>query len=268
AQSSWKCFAGMDTGQALAFAHYLADQARPIALRYFRAPLDIMRKTDESLVTVADYEIECALRQVIQERYPHHGIIGEEYGSTPGKISWVLDPIDGTANFIAGNPLFGTLIGLLSANEPFIGLIDIPAMGERWAGDGKRTLFYTGNGRCTAAVSACESLDRARLYIALPDSLHAGAQDTIDALNERVAVSRPSCDCYAYGLLASGHCDLVLEDDLEPHDYLPIVPVVTGAGGWMTDWRGNPLGLHSSGRVIAAATRPLLDAAIDALKNC
>lgn len=262
----------MDPEQALEFAHHLADRARPIALRYFRTPLDIMRKTDESPVTVADCEIEYTLRQVIQERYPQHGIIGEEYGSTPGKSNscWVLDPIDGTVSFIAGNPLFGTLIGLLSSDEPFIGLIDIPVMGERWAGDGKSTLFYDGDNGRTAAVSTCESLDRARLYIARLNLLYAGERDTVDTVdapNERVAVSRPTCDCYAYGLLASGHCDLVLEDGLGPYDYLPIVPVVLGAGGYMTDWKGNPLSLHSNGRVIAAATKPLLDATIDTLKN-
>jgi fructose-1,6-bisphosphatase/inositol monophosphatase family enzyme len=117
-------------------------------------------------------------------------------------------------------------------------------------------------------VSSCKSLDRARLYIASLNVLQTGGSHAfglINALNERVAVSRPSCDCYAYGLLASGHCDLVLEDGLEPYDYLPIVPIVRGAGGWMTDWKGHPLGLHSDGRVIAAATKPLLDAAIDAL---
>jgi histidinol phosphatase-like enzyme (inositol monophosphatase family) len=260
----------MDVKQALEFAHYLADRARPIALRYFRDPLSIMRKTDESPVTVADREIEHTLRQVIQERHPSHGIIGEEYGGIPGKISWILDPIDGTTSFIMGNPLFGTLIGFLSSDEPLVGLIDIPVMGERWAGDGRSTLFYAGNSGHAAAVSVCESLDRARLYIATPDALCMGERNAlaaINVLNDQVAVSRPSCDCYAYGLLASGHCDLVLEDGLEPYDFLPIVPIVLGAGGWMADWKGNPLSLSSGGRVIAAATKPLLDATIDALKN-
>jgi histidinol phosphatase-like enzyme (inositol monophosphatase family) len=260
----------MNAEQALGFAHHLADRARPIALRYFRSHLSIMRKPDESPVTLADREIEHTLRQVIQEQYPHHGIIGEEYGSTPGKISWVLDPIDGTASFILGSPLFGTLIGFLSSDEPLIGLIDIPVMSERWAGDSRSTLFHAGNSGRAAAVSVCESLDRARLYIAPLDVLRTGGRNAlraIDALNERVAVSRPSCDCYAYGLLASGHCDVVLEDGLEPYDYLPIVPIVRGAGGWMTDWRGHPLGLHSDGRVIAAATKPLLEAAIDVLRS-
>jgi histidinol phosphatase-like enzyme (inositol monophosphatase family) len=270
----------MDTGQALAFGNYLADCARKIALRYFRTPLDITLKTDESPVTVADREIEHILRLAIQERYPNHGIIGEEYGRTPGKSSWIVDPIDGTIGFIMGNPLFGTLIGFLDSGEPLIGLIDVPAMRERWVGDSKATLFYNGsNGHGSSCpgsngqvvtVSSCESLDRARLYIASLSVLDAGgshAVGPIDALNKRVAMSRPSCDCYAYGLLASGHCDLVLEDDLEPYDYLPIVPVVQGAGGWMTDWKGNPLNLHSDGRVIAAASKPLLDATVDALQK-
>ncbi|SEK82090.1 histidinol-phosphatase, inositol monophosphatase family [Nitrosovibrio tenuis] len=258
----------MNAEQVLGFAHHLADRARPIALRYFRTPLDIMPKADESPVTVADREIENILRHVIRERYPHHGIIGEEYGSIPRENSWVLDPIDGTASFVIGNPLFGTLIGLLRSDEPFAGLIDIPVMRERWAGDGKQhTTYYDQHTAHAAMVSACRSLSRARLYHATYNASHTGESDAVDALSERVAVSRPSCDCYAYGLLASGYCDLVLEDGLEPFDYLPIVPVVLGAGGWMSDWSGNPLGLHSDGRVIAAATKTLLDATIDALRN-
>lgn len=264
--------ADMDAEQALAFGQHLADRAREIALGYFRTPLDITLKTDQSPVTIADRKIERILRQAIQERYPCHGIIGEEYGRAPGKSksSWILDPIDGTVGFIMGNPLFGTLIGFLNPDEPLIGLIDVPAMNERWAGNNKATLFYNGSNGRVVTVSACESLDRARLYIAPLNVLHTGgshAVDAIDALNERVAVSRPSCDCYAYGLLASGHCDLVLEDGLEPFDYLPVVPVVRGAGGWMTDWKGDPLDLNSGGRVVAAASKPLLDAAVDALKN-
>lgn len=275
-----ECSTDIDAEQALAFGHYLANCAREIALRYFRTPLDVTLKTDASPVTAADREIEHVLRQAIQERHPHHGIIGEEYGRTPGKNSWVLDPIDGTISFIMGNPLFGTLIGFLGSDKPIIGLIDVPAMNERWAGNNKASLFYNGGsdrGSCgpgsngqVAMVSACESLDRARLYIAPLNILHTGAShavSAIDALNERVALSRPSCDCYAYGLLASGHCDLVLEDGLEAYDYLPIVPIIEGAGGRMTDWKGNPLNLHSDGRVIAAASTPLLNEAVDALQN-
>ncbi len=240
--------------EALEFAHHLADQARLLALQYFRSTLEILRKADGSTVTVADRIIEGKLRQLIRDRFSHHGIIGEEYGNTSGERSWVLDPIDGTANFILGNPLFGTLIGLLQADQPFVGLIDVPAMRERWAGDGKRTVYYDGSSHCTVEAGACETLDRARLYIELPDFLRAGKADKLGTLSKQAAVSHSSCDCYAYGLLASGHCDLVIEDGLDSYDFLPIVPVVRGASGWMTDWEGNSLTLNSDGRVIAAAT--------------
>lgn len=260
----------IDEKQALGFAQHLADAARPIALRYFRTSLDIIWKADESPVTVADREIESLLRQLIHERYPLHAIIGEEYGRTPGgNYSWILDPIDGTKSFIMGNPLFGTLIGLLREDEPVIGLIDLPATGERWIGTGKSTTFNDGMNDCPAAVSKCQSIEQTRLYIApaLGQAGQADEQYGIAALSRRVALTNPVCDCYAYGLLASGHCDLVVESGLEPFDYLPLVPVINGAGGWMTDWSGNPLTLNSEGRVIAAATKPLLEAAINVLTN-
>jgi histidinol phosphatase-like enzyme (inositol monophosphatase family) len=253
--------------QALAFAQLLADIARPIALRYFRAPLDIMYKADKSPVTPADQEIETTLRQVIHERYPHHAIIGEEYGKVRGSnYSWILDPIDGTEGFIMGNPLFGTLIGLMHEEKPVIGLIDVPAMGERWTGDGKCTRFNNGLNGCAATASGCRLIEGARLYATPPP--HFACSDerkAVDTLSRQVAIARPACDCYAYGLLASGYCDLVVETGLEPYDYLPIVPIVEGAGGWITDWKGRPPSLNSDGRIIAAASKPLLDAAIDSL---
>lgn len=264
----------IDEKQALGFAQHLADAARTVALQYFRTSLDIICEADESPVTVADCEIESLLRQLIHERYPHHGIIGEEYGHAPGvspgeNYSWILDPIDGTKSFIMGNPLFGTLIGLLRRDEPVIGLIDLPATGERWIGAGKSTIFNDGTKDCPAVVSKCHSIEQTRLYIApaLGQAGQADEQYGIAALSRRVALTNPVCDCYAYGLLASGHCDLVVESGLEPFDYLPLVPVINGAGGWITDWDGNPLSLNSDGRVIAAATKPLLEAAINVLIN-
>jgi 3'-phosphoadenosine 5'-phosphosulfate (PAPS) 3'-phosphatase len=131
----------LNAEDALAFSHRLADHARSLTLRYFRKSFDIDRKADESIVTTVDQQVENELRRLIREQFPSHGIIGEEYGRISGTSSWVLDPIDGTASLVLGNPLFGTLIGLLHADEAFIGLIDIPAMGERWAGDGKCTIF-------------------------------------------------------------------------------------------------------------------------------
>jgi inositol-phosphate phosphatase / L-galactose 1-phosphate phosphatase / histidinol-phosphatase len=256
----------MHVKQALEFAQFLANTARPITLRYFRTPLGIMRKTDESAVTVVDQEIESTLRPLIHERFPHHGIIGEEYGSAPGvNHTWIIDPIDGTKSFIMGNPLFGTLIGLLRGDQPFIGVIDVPVMGERWIGNGKHTTFNDGTNSSVAMVSNCEVIEHARLYATSSDFPKLHERNAVERLSKQVSIMQPACDCYAYGLLASGHCDLVIEISLEPYDILPLIPVVKGAGGWMTDWEGNPLSLNSDGRVIAAASKALLETTIHAL---
>lgn len=256
----------MNEKQTLVFAQHLADITRPIALRYFRTAQEVTLKADKSPVTAADRKIESVLRRLIHEQYPNHGVIGEEYERTPATTyHWILDPIDGTKSFVMGNPLFGTLIGLLREDEPVAGLIDLPALGERWTGDGHYTAFNDGANDRAAIVSNCNSIGQARLYVTPPGSEHTDERFRIHALIEQVSITMPVCDCYAYGLLASGHCDLVVETGLEPYDYLPLVPVIEGAGGCLTDWKGNPLGLNSNGRVVAAGSRPLLDAAIRVL---
>lgn len=262
--------------QALAFAQRLADTVHPIALRYFRTSPHIFFKADNTPVTVADREIEAVLRRSIQEKYPSHGIIGEEYGGgmPDTAYTWILDPIDGTRSFIIGNPLFGTLIGLLEHQHPFIGLIDCPAMGERWCGDGRQTLYHDSLNEHVARVSYCRSIGRARLYVPhyISQAGYPGFEEkdleerqAIGELSNHASVSQPVCDCYAYGLLASGHCDLVIETGLEPADYLPLVPVVKGAGGQIIDWEGNSLDFDSDGRVVAAASEELAKAAIEIL---
>lgn len=256
----------VDHEQALEFAQYLADVGGQIALRYFRTSLEISCKPDQSPVTAADFEIESTLRRLIRERYPRHGIIGEEYGGMPASdYSWVVDPLDGTLSFAMGNPLFGILVGLLFHHEPIIGLIDLPALKERWIGDGKLTKFTGGDQVHVVKAGRCHSIEEARLYVSTPHLTPSSERPLINALCQRAAVAQHGCDCYAYGLLASGHCDLVVESGLGPCDYLPLVPVIRGAGGWIADWQGDPLGLNSGERIIAAANRPLLDAVIDAL---
>jgi inositol-phosphate phosphatase/L-galactose 1-phosphate phosphatase/histidinol-phosphatase len=182
-----------------------------------------------------------------------------------GDYSWVIDPIDGTASFAMANPLFGILIGLVFQNEPIIGLIDFPALKERWIGDRKLAKFADGDQVRVVNASHCHFIEEARLYFSTPHPAPHAEANLIDALCQRAEVACRGSNCYAYGLLASGHCDLVVESGLEPCDYLPLIPVVTGAGGWITDWSGRPLGLDSGDRVIAAATKRLLYAAIDVL---
>lgn len=253
-----------DLAGLAAGAARLADAVRPIVLQCFRTGLAFDVKPDSSPVTEADRAAERAMRQMIVSCWPDHGILGEEYG--PERVDapyvWVLDPIDGTKSFVTGKPLFGTLIALLHGGRPVVGIIDMPALDERWIGVAGRPTTFNG-----AEVSArrCESLDRAWLYATSPQ-MFAGAE--VDAF-ERL---RPTCyatvwgaDLYAYGLLASGRVDLVCEASLQPYDYCAMVPVIEGAGGVITNWEGAPLGLASGGRALAAGDPALHAAARAAL---
>lgn len=245
---------GFDMSAALGFAQTLADAARPIALEHFRQPLTIDIKADASPVTVADRAIEARLRGLIAERYPDHSVYGEEMGQEIGETyTWVIDPIDGTKSFVTGIPLFGTLIALAENGRAVLGVIDIPATGERWAGGlGRATL----NDR-PARVSACTRIEDARLMTTSPDMFEGEERQRFDDLSRRVALRRYGGDCYLYGLLATGHCDVLIERDLKPYDYMATVPVIEAAGGIITDWSGRGLDLASDGRVVAAATPAL-----------
>jgi len=235
----------------LSFAEELAEAVRPIVLSYFRTPLEVVAKLDQSPVTIADRTVEHALRERIEARFPEHGIIGEELGAKSGnEFTWILDPIDGTKSFITGCPLFGTLISLIHDNKSFCGVIDIPATGERWAAMPGQTLF-AGN---AARTSDCVTVADARCYTTSPDMFENRDADAFEALSRSAKLRRFGGDCYSYGLLASGHCDLVIETGLQPYDYMALVSVVQGAGGCITDWKGKPLSLGSDGRVLASAT--------------
>ncbi|MEJ0092096.1 MAG: histidinol-phosphatase [Methylocella sp.] len=246
-------FDPLDWREAVAFAQELADAARPIAMAHFRGTFEKSIKADGSPVTIADRDIEQELRARILARYPEHGIYGEEFGAKVRPHTWVVDPIDGTKSFITGMPLFGTLIALVEDDKSVVGVIDLPAMNERWVGTPDGAWL---NG-LPALVSGCATLSEARLYTTSPDSFSSGGLMAYERLSKGVALRRFGGDCYTYGLLASGHCDLVVEGGLKPYDYMALVAVVEGAGGVMSDWAGQPLDLLSDGRVIAAATPEL-----------
>lgn len=243
------------------FFNDLADAARPVALAHFRSALDVERKQDLTPVTIADQTIEQELRRMIGARFPRHGICGEESGLTPGeRFTWYLDPIDGTKSFISGMPLFGTLIALVDEEQGGVaaGMIDMPALGERWYGtpDGA-----TLNGR-PAKVSRTTKLEEAQIYTSSPDFFSPDDWARYDALSRKAMFRRFGGDCYLYGLLASGYCDLVVEASLKSYDFMALVPVIEGAGGVIRDWDGKPLTRDSDGRVIAAANEALLEQAL------
>jgi histidinol phosphatase-like enzyme (inositol monophosphatase family) len=238
------------------FAEAMADRARGIALRYFRRPLDVETKADLSPVTLADRTIEAELRQMIAEAYPEHGVFGEEEEATgiDRRCIWVIDPIDGTKSFVTGMPLFGTLIALLEDGVPRLGLIEASAMKERWLGIAGAGTTLNG---APCRTSGCTKLGEARMFTTSPEMFSGDDAARYQALASRVKVKRYGGDCYAYGLLASGHIDVVIEASLKPYDYLPCVSVIEAAGGVITDWSGKALSLNSDGRVIVAATPEL-----------
>ncbi len=239
-----------------AFAHLLADNARAVVKKYFRQPFTIDAKGDETPVTIADREIEHELRKTIGERYPGHGILGEEFGieNEDSAYTWVLDPIDGTRSFITGMPTFGTLIALLENGEPLLGVIDIPAQDERWQGGrGMRAEF---NGE-SCNTSQCGDLKGCRLVATSPGMFSADELSRFKMLLDNTAFYRYGGDCYNYALLASGHIDLVVEADLKPYDFYALLPVIESAGGCVSDWQGNALTMQSSGQVVASATPKL-----------
>lgn len=254
----------MDLDLVAAFAGELADTARQLARAHFRKTTAYERKADESPVTIADKAIEAALREAIAGRFPSHAILGEEAGMTGGDDHlWVVDPIDGTKSFITGMPLFGALIAFAEQGLPQLGVLEVPPLAERWVGLPGRTTF---NGEQVRA-SGCTRLADARIYTTSPDFFTPADWARYDALSRRAAVRRFGGDCYQYGLLASGHCDLVVDTSLQPYDFMALVPVVQGAGGVMTDWEGRPLGLASDGKVVAAATAELHAAALAHLRD-
>ncbi|MGH8432816.1 MAG: histidinol-phosphatase [Solimonas sp.] len=251
---------------AAAFAESLADAAAPIALRYFRTPLAVATKVDMSPVTEADQEIEACIRRRIRERFPEHGLLGEEHGREPGSsdLTWVIDPIDGTKSFITGMPTFGTLIALLEGETPVLGIIDHPVLRERWVGVSSAPSRYNGQ---PCRTRGCTRLSDAALYATTPDMFEGPARVAFERVSASARLRRFGGDCYAYALLASGFVDAVIEAQLKPYDYMALIPVIEGAGGVMTDWSGKRLGLESDGRVIAAATASLHREILDRLNT-
>lgn len=240
----------------LAVANRLADAAGEVLRRHFRQRIEVDAKADLSPVTAADQEAEAAMRAILEADRPRDGILGEEYGVTrpDARRLWVLDPIDGTRAFIAGRATFGTLIALIERDLPVLGIIDQPIAGERWVGQLGEWPGTRLNG-VPVKVRPCPALGAAHLATTHPNAFSAAGHAGFHRIARLVRDTLLGGDCHNYGLLAAGHLDLVIEEGLKLHDWAALVPVVLGAGGVMTDWRGEPLRVGSSGAVIAAGDR-------------
>ena len=251
-------------------AHRMADSAGVVLRAYFRKPLKgDVNKADGSPVSEADKQSEAAMRAVIEQavesgELPEAGILGEEMGLTPAasgsksRFTWVLDPIDGTKSFMAGKPTFGVLIALLRDGVPVMGIIDQPITRERWVGvEGRQT---TLNGEVCETDQRTERLQDAIMYCTSP-TMFEGCEESMKAfkrLEEHTRFTVGSSDCYGYGLVASGYGGLACEANLQPYDYLALVPIIEGAGGLVRDWEGNRLRLGYTGDKVLAAGNAVL----------
>ena len=248
----------------LPLAHRLADASGAVILRYFRQTLAIDDKdhiAGFSPVTAADREAEAAIRALIEESCPDHGILGEEYGHErpDARFTWVIDPIDGTKAFISGMTTWGTLIALQDGGRGIIGVLNQPFLGERFVGHGEGA--YLGERRLR--TRPCDDLGAAVLYATEPDMFAPAERAAFDSLAARVRLRRYGADCYAYGMLAAGFIDLVTEASMNPWDYAALIPIIEGAGGLVTGWDGGPVG--ADGRVLAVGDPRLHAPALDCL---
>ena len=248
------------------FAHVLADAAGEIVRAAARSRRVVYRKADASPVTEIDREVELRLRETIAARFPDHGIIGEEFGDHRREAEhvWVLDPIDGTKAFMAGLPVYGTLVGLARGGRPVLGIVEQPVTRERWTGiDGDGT-WYNGE---RVHAGACRRLSDA-LVCTTSHEYYEG--ENAGAFRRIVSGSRWMVyggNCHAFAQVACGFVDVALEAKVGVYDYCALVPVVENAGGVMTGWRGEPLTIEPAkgGRILASANPVLHEAAMGCL---
>ncbi|MDD3370437.1 MAG: inositol monophosphatase family protein [Alphaproteobacteria bacterium] len=248
------------------FIDDLADAAGEIALKYFRSDLAVEVKQDQSPVTIADKTIEKIVREKINKTFPSHGIIGEEFGreNDTAEFVWVLDPIDGTKAFMTGKPMFGTIIGLMHNGKPAVGCIDQAFTKERWFGIDAQMATHNN---APIKVAKPRTLAETRLYAGLPDKFWGeGMQDFLD-LCHAAKYRQYNCDCYAFGLVAMGCADILVEAKLQIYDVAGCIPVITGAGGFASDWDLKPVGFDFSGEMLCASTKELAEEAVRFLKR-
>ena len=223
------------------FCEELAKTSSEIIRRYFRTAVSVESKPDNSPVTVADKKAEEVMSELILKYFPDHGIFGEEFGETNkgAEYTWILDPIDGTKSFICGAFSFGTLIGLLKNGKPILGVYNHPILNDFLIGDNFETFI---NGKKTF-VRNCSSLSQAVLLTTDHLNIEKYQQpEKFNQLIKKVKLYRNWGDCYGYYLLATGYADIMIDPIMSPWDLLPLIPIVKGAGGTITDYKGsNPL---------------------------
>ena len=251
------------------FFFRLANAAKAETLPRFRTGIAVDNKQAGGYdpVTEGDQAAEAAIRALITEHFPDHGILGEEHGSIglDREHIWVIDPIDGTRAFISGVPVWGTLIGFQSGGRAKMGLMDQPFTGERYFADGNKAWYKGPEGEKQIKTRACQSLSDAVLFTTSPHIFTPDEAERYGQIQDKVRLFRYGVDCYAYALLAAGHVDLVIESGLKPYDVGALIPIIEQAGGIITTWDGGrPEG---AGRIIAAGSKAVHEEALALLSG-
>ena len=242
----------------ITFAHKLADTAGEVIRPYFRRPIEI---TDKGLakgsafdpVTAADKSAEKAIRDIIERERPNDGILGEEFGekTAANGLRWVLDPVDGTRAFITGRHEWGSLIALEENGHSVLGIIDQPVLRERFIGVNGRAELLARGTHTPLRVRPCEALSQAVLCATHPEAYFTPAErEAFRRVQQAVRMSRFGGDCYIFGALALGFVDLIVESSFHRWDVAPLIPIVQGAGGIITDWQGGSCA--DGGQILAA----------------
>ena len=261
----------IDSEEIWLFFRELANIAAQQTLSGFRLGGEVENKQEGQgfdPVTQADRAAEMALRQAIGERFPNHGIIGEEFGETPGSShwSWILDPIDGTRSYISGMPTWGTLVGLLKNNVPVYGMMSQPFVGDCFMGGCGTAQLVRPEGVASLRSRRGVAIADATLFSTTPEMFEVGTElDSFYNVSKVVKLTRFGADCYGYCLLAAGFVDLVIESNLGYYDIAPLIPIVESSGGIVSDWEGKPL--RSGGRALAAASAELHAITLDLLHS-
>ena len=251
-----------------AFAVELSHEAARTALPFFRGEFAQENKAGPGAfdpVTEADRAAEAAIRRLIAARYPEHGVIGEEYGEDrpDAEHVWVLDPIDGTRAFIAGLPLWTTLVALRHDGAPVIGAIGQPYLGEIFLGGPSGARLLRDGSETPLKTRACPALSDALIATTDPDIFVGPDREAWTRLRASARLARLGCDAYAYAMVAAGRIDLVAETELKVWDWSALKPVIEAAGGKVTSWTGQAP--DGDGRILAAGDAALTDQALAVL---
>ncbi|MDG2187655.1 MAG: inositol monophosphatase family protein [Hyphomicrobiales bacterium] len=262
----------MNENEIFNFLSLLGDESAKVTMSNFRSDFKTFNKNTGTIkldpVTEADRQSELLIRELIAKEFPDHSIIGEEYEDIEGdpKYKWYIDPIDGTKSFISGIPLWGTLVGLEIDGIPEFGLIDNPATNERYIGSNRASYKIINNLKKKIRSSDQRDITNLRFGYTSDEMFDTeNTKRTLNAINEKVALTRTGGDCYFYGLLASGYLDLILENQLKPFDIIPIIPIIKGAGGIITNWKGDDQ--YKDGNIIASSNQDIHNQIINIIEK-